>query len=79
MKPMIGTLPAGVRLDAWPEVPTSEATQDSPEVAQLRDELRKSMPQVMGVLEILGKLQYMRDLAGRVSGPQPAKMRLHRS
>jgi hypothetical protein len=79
MKRAIGTVPAGVRLDAWPGTPPPEAPQDSPEVAQLREELRKSMPQMVGVLETLSKLQQMRDLAGRVAGPQPAKMKLHRS
>jgi hypothetical protein len=76
---MIGTMPAGVRLDAWPDALPPEAPQDSPEVAQLREELRKSMPQMVGVLETLSKLQQMRDLAGRLAGPQPVKMKLHRS
>jgi hypothetical protein len=76
---MIGTVPAGVRLDAWTDTPPPETPQDSPEVARLRDELRKSMPQMADVLETLSKLQQMRDLAGRVAGPRPAKTKLHRS
>ncbi len=79
MRKMIGTAPAGVRLDIWPDAPPPEAPQDSPEIARLREELRKSMPQMAGVLETLSKLQQLRDLAGRLAGPQPAKMNLHRS
>jgi succinate dehydrogenase/fumarate reductase flavoprotein subunit len=79
MRRLIGTVPAGVRLDAWPDTSPPEAPQDSPEVAQLREELRKSMPQMVGILETLDRLQQMRDLAGRLAGPQPAKMKLHRS
>lgn len=57
---MIGTIPAGVCLDAWPN--TTEAVQDSPEVAELREELRRSLPQVAIVLETIAKLQYAGDL-----------------
>lgn len=78
MKTLV-TVPAGVRLDAWPETPPSAAERDTPEVAQLREEFRKSMPQVASVLETLSKLQHMRDLAGRVAGPQPATIIQHRS
>jgi hypothetical protein len=70
-------MPAGVRLDAWPRPP--EALQDSPEVAQLREELRKSVPQVVIVLDMLAKLGPARDLAGQLAGPQPAKLKMHRS
>lgn len=73
------TVPAGIRLDAWPDAPPRETPQDSPQVAQLREELRKSMPQIASVLEMLGKLRPMRDLAVRIAGPQPAKMKMHRS
>lgn len=76
---MVGTVPAGVRLDVWPDAPSPEAPQDAPEVARLREELRKSMPQMVGVLDMLEKLRPIRDLAGRLAGPQPAKMKLHRS
>ncbi len=75
----VGTLPPGVRLDAWPAAPSSQAPQDSPEVAQLREELRKSMPEFAGVLEILDKLRPLRDLAGRLAAAQPAKVTIKRS
>ncbi len=68
------TLPAGMRLDAWLEVSTAQAPQDTPEVAQLRDALRKSMPQFADVLELLAKLRPIRDLAGRMAAPQPAQL-----
>ena len=65
---LIGTIPAGIRLDAWPTTLPSKAPEDSPEVAEIRQELRKSMPQVVAVLDVLAKLQTVRDLAGRLAG-----------
>lgn len=73
----VGTLPPGVRLDTWPVAPSSP--QDSPDVAQLREELRKSMPQFASVLEMFEKLRPLRDLAGRLAAAQPAKVTLKRS
>lgn len=73
------TVPAGVRLDVWPEPPPSAADKDTPEVAKLREELRKSMPQIANVLDILSKLRSVRDLSGRLAGPQPASMQTYRS
>ncbi len=55
---MFGNMPAGVRLDPWPVAANPVATQDSPEVAHLREELRKSVPQMVVVLETLAKLRY---------------------
>lgn len=56
------TLPKGVRLDAWPDESPSKAPQDAPEVAQLREELRKAMPEFTDILEMLGKLRSIRGL-----------------
>jgi hypothetical protein len=70
----ISTLPPGVRLDAWPNGAASQTPQDAPEVAQLREELRKAMPEFAGVLEMLAKLRPIRDLAGRLAAPQPGKL-----
>jgi hypothetical protein len=74
-----GTLPAGVRLDAWPDESPSQAPEDAPEIAQLREELRKSMPQVAEMLEMLTKLRPIRDLKGRLAAPQPAGLITKRS
>jgi hypothetical protein len=74
-----GTLPAGVRLDTWPDTTAPKAPQDTPEVAQLREELRKSMPEFVGVLDLLAKLRPMQELAGRLAAPQPAKLIIHKS
>lgn len=73
------TLPAGVRLDTWPDTTIPEPPQDTPEVAQLREELRKAMPQLAGVLDMLAKLRPLRDLAGTLAAPHPAKVDTRRS
>jgi hypothetical protein len=73
------TLPAGVRLDDWPAAAEDQSPQDSPEVAQLREELRKSLPRLAEVLEMLDRLRPMRDLAGRLAAPQPAKLTIQKS
>ncbi len=75
----IGILPAGVRLDEWPGVTLPEAPQDDPEVAGLREELRRSMPYLASQLEILAKVRQLRDLAGRVAGPAPPKLTTRKS
>jgi D-serine deaminase-like pyridoxal phosphate-dependent protein len=75
----ITLLPAGVRLDGWPEVTTPQPPQDAPEVAQLREELRKSMPHLSCVLDMLAQLRPLRDLAGRLAAPQPVKVKTQKS
>lgn len=72
------TLPAGVRLDVWLEATSPLPAQDTPEVAQLRDELRRSMPEFVRVLEILAKMRPIRDLAGRLAAPQPVQLTIQK-
>lgn len=67
-------LPAGVRLDAWPESPLREAVTDAPEVVELKAELRRRMPQFVGMLEMLNRLRPLQDLAGRLAGPAQAQV-----
>ncbi len=55
------TLPAGVRLDTWPAMPAPQTPQDAPEITQLREELRKLMPQAACVLETLAVLRSIQD------------------
>jgi hypothetical protein len=73
MKPF-GILPPGVRLDAWVIEKASQPAEDAPEVARLREELRKSMPELTCVLEMLAKLRPAQDLAARLAGPPPAQL-----
>lgn len=73
------TLPAGVRLDSWPDMSTCQAPQDAPEVAQLREELRKAMPEFTDVLDTLAKLRHIQDLAGRLAGPAPVRVIVQKS
>jgi hypothetical protein len=73
------TLPAGVRLDAWPHNPVPEPPQDTPEIARLRELLRHSMPEFVGVLDLLASLRPVQDLAGRLAAGQPAKLTTQRS
>ena len=40
----LGAMPPGMRLDAWPVDAFPAPPVDSPEVAQLRTELGKTMP-----------------------------------
>jgi hypothetical protein len=75
----INTLPAGIRLDAWPIQPAPPPPQDPPIVVGLKEELRKSMPELAVQLETLAVLRQIRDLAGRVAGPQPAKIITHQT
>jgi hypothetical protein len=75
----ISALPAGIRLDdAWPRESAPEPC-DAPEVAQLRDELRKSMPEMAGMLETLATYRPIQELVGRLAAPQAAKLVTHRS
>jgi hypothetical protein len=62
---IFGKPPAGIRLDGWPAAPASQPAQDCPEVARLREELRRRMPELVAVLELLEKIRPLRDLAGR--------------
>ena len=78
MKP-IEFLPAGIRLDAWQTMQPTKAPEDSPEVAEIRQELRKSMPETMVIFDVLAKLQPLRDLAGKLAGPQPTHTKIHRT
>jgi hypothetical protein len=64
------TLPAGIRLDPWPEVTPSLSPEDPPEIAALREEMRKSMPEVATMLEEMNELRPIQDLAARFAGPQ---------
>jgi len=50
------TLPPGIRLDSWSTEPSPVPAQDSPEVAQLREELRKSMPRFTAMMELLARI-----------------------
>jgi hypothetical protein len=73
-------LPAGIRLDdVWPSSPTSQPPVDEPEIAQLRQELRKAMPQVAEMLETMAKLRPIQELMGRLASPQPAEVITHKS
>jgi hypothetical protein len=67
----LATLPAGVRLDAWPTSPSLVTCEDSPEIANLREELRKSLPYLAGQLDLLGRVSQLRDLSSRLTGPRP--------
>lgn len=67
-------LPAGVRLDLWPNSFPAQPPDDGPEVTQLREELRKSMPQLAEMLEILKKLRPIQELAARLAGPPQAEV-----
>jgi hypothetical protein len=78
MNPIV-ILPAGIRLDAWPTMQPAKAPEDSPEVAELRRELRKAMPEMTAIFDMFSKLQPLRDLAGRLAGPQPAQTKIHRT
>jgi hypothetical protein len=71
-------LPAGVRLDSWPAVTPPQSYQDSPEVAELRAELRKAVPEVVTVLALLEALRPMRELPGRLGTQRPAKVIIQR-
>ena len=62
-------LPAGVRLDGWQELPACEPAVDAPEVAELREELRKAVPEFAGMLELLSKLRPVQEMAARIAGP----------
>jgi hypothetical protein len=68
-----------MRLDGWPAAPAAEVPQDTPEVAQLREELRKAMPEIVPILEMLDRLRPMRELAGRRAAHPPAKMTMKKS
>ena len=68
------TVPAGVRLDEWPESSPPPTPQDPPEVARLRAELRKSMPQFTLMFEMLAKLRPIQDLTARLAGPVQAQL-----
>jgi hypothetical protein len=75
----INVLPPGVRLDAWPSVAAPPIPQDPPEVVRLKEELRRTMPELARQLDSLAILQQIRDLAGRLAGPQPAQLTTRRS
>ncbi|HTU18909.1 MAG TPA: hypothetical protein VMG10_12690 [Gemmataceae bacterium] len=64
------TLPAGIRLDPWPEETPSPILEDPPEIAQLREEMHKSMPEVATMLDTLNELRPIQDLAARFAGPE---------
>jgi len=65
----LGTLPPGVRLDSWPNQPVLQTSQDHPEVARLKEELRKRMPELIKVLEVLAALSPIQELAGKLAAP----------
>ena len=71
-------LPAGVRLDVWPQSERREPPTDPPEVAELREELRKAVPQFVVMLDVLNKLRSVQDLAGRLAGPAQAEVATER-
>jgi hypothetical protein len=48
-------------------------------VVRLKEELRRCMPQLVAQLESLALLRQVRDLAGRLAGPQPVKLTIRRS
>lgn len=73
MNPFI-TLPAGIRLDEWSDLAATKSEPDAPEVAELREEFRKSMPQVASIFDMLAKLRPINELAGRVRAPVPTKV-----
>lgn len=50
---------AGTRLDGWPAVPTPQEPQDGPEVARLREELQKAMPEWAGLLDTLAEMRVL--------------------
>jgi hypothetical protein len=75
----LGVIPPGMRLDAWPAEAKLATPADSPEVAQLREELRKTMPEITSYLDLLAKLRPLQDLAGQLAAPQPAKLIIQRS
>jgi hypothetical protein len=61
-------------LDAWPVPQVPSPPQDPPEVASLKEELQRSMPRLAAQLEVLAVLRQIRELAGRLAGPQPAQL-----
>jgi len=72
---LLNTLPAGIRLDDdWPSSSAIKPPADAPEIAELRLEFRKSLPQVADMLETMAKLRSIQELAGRLAGPQPARL-----
>jgi hypothetical protein len=77
MEPLI-TLPPGVRLDVWPTPIAPAPIADPPEVVRLREELRKTMPELVSVLDLFDQLRPMQEVAGRLSGPPPGVLMIER-
>jgi hypothetical protein len=63
----ITTLPAGIRLDAWPGIAMNMPQPYAQEVDELRLELRRLMPNVMIQLEVLDQTRQLRDLLSRTA------------
>jgi hypothetical protein len=67
------TLPAGIRLDNWPEKPATPPS-DPPEVNELRAAFRTSHPQMATLVETLNQFRSTQELAAKLCGPQPMPM-----
>jgi hypothetical protein len=55
-------------LDVWPNLPQVPPPTDAPEVADLKAELRRSMPHVADTLDAMVKLRPIQELVGRLAG-----------
>jgi hypothetical protein len=66
-------LPAGIRLDVWPNLQPAPEPADTQEVADLKAELRRSMPEVAAMLDIMVELRPVQDLVGRLAGAPMAQ------
>jgi hypothetical protein len=71
---LLTSMPPGVRLDSWPSNAAPQPPKDSPEIANLREELRNSQPYLADQMDMLAKLRELRDLASRMTGPPPARL-----
>jgi hypothetical protein len=68
-----GVLPAGVRLDSWPEKAPAPP-EYAPEILQLREQLRASAPDLVAQLEMTDRMRTIGHLLGAVSGPKQASL-----
>lgn len=75
---LFNAIPAGVRLDSWEPKPAIDEPAYAPEIEALRDEFRKSMPEVVNMLDALASYRVTRDLAGRLAAPQQSELVIER-
>jgi hypothetical protein len=75
--PLTAVLPAGIRLDSWPEKASSPPEYD-PEVAELRATFNTSLPQLVKLLETSNRMRDIWHLIGSVSGPRQVRLEIER-